>query len=107
MASPKIDFHRDSVVSESSRAAPNDRSRLVAFAVITAAFVTSRFAALNAGIFMHVHPDFVQLLDFPLLSSHLTQSIFYLHAQPPLLNLSLGIALKLFPHSYPIFFAVI
>jgi hypothetical protein len=80
---------------------------VVALAVITAAFVVSRFAALNAGIFMHVHPDFVQLLDFPLLSSHLTQSIFYLHAQPPLLNLSLGIGLKLFPTNYPIFFAVI
>ena len=105
--SSKIDLHRDSTVSESLRAAPNDRSRLVGLAVITAAFITSRLFALNAGIFMHVHPDFVQLLDFPLLSSHLTQSIFYLHAQPPLLNLTLGLALKLFPNSYPIFFAVI
>jgi hypothetical protein len=107
MSSPKIDFQREPVVPESSRAAPNDRSRLVAIAIITAAFVISRFAALNAGIFMHVHADFVQLLDLPLLSSHLTQSIFYLHAQPPLLNLTLGIALKLFPNSYPIFFAMI
>ena len=56
---------------------------------------------------MRVRPDFVQFLDFPLLSSHLAQSIFYLHSQPPMLNLLLGIALKLFPNSYQIFFAAI
>ena len=95
------------MVTESSRKAPTDRFRRVALAVITAAFVISRVAALQAGIFMHVHLGFVQLLDSRLLSSHLLQSIFYLHSQPPLSNLLLGIALKLFPNTYRLFFATI
>ncbi len=36
-----------------------------------------------------------QILDFDLLRNDLGQSIFYLHSQPPLLNLFLGIVLKL------------
>ena len=38
-----------------------------------------------------------QIVDFNLLRTHLTQSIFYLHSQPPLLNLFLGMVLKLTP----------
>jgi len=35
-----------------------------------------------------------QIVDVDLLKTHLTQSIFYLHSEPPLLNLSLGVVLK-------------
>jgi hypothetical protein len=38
-----------------------------------------------------------QIVDFDLLRTHLAQSIFYLHSQPPLLNLFLGLVLKLTP----------
>jgi hypothetical protein len=38
-----------------------------------------------------------QTVDFNLLRTHLAQSIFYLHSQPPLLNLFLGVVLKLTP----------
>lgn len=90
---------------DSSLETPHDSFRPIALAVILVAFAISRMAALDAGVFIHVRADFIQLVDFPLLSSHLLQSIFYLHSQPPLLNLLLGIALKLFPKDYPIFFA--
>jgi len=92
---------------ENSRPAPYDRFRPVALAVITVAFAISRLAMLSAGVLIQERPDFIQLLDFPLLSSHLLQSIYYLHSEPPLVNLLLGIGLKLFPHNYPLFFAVI
>jgi hypothetical protein len=40
---------------------------------------------------------FAQLLDPVLLRSRLAESLFYLHAQPPLYNLLTGIALKIAP----------
>jgi hypothetical protein len=39
----------------------------------------------------------IQYLDPQLLRTHLVQSVWYLHTQPPLYNLFLGIVLKLFP----------
>jgi len=41
-----------------------------------------------------------QVIDPQLLQHHLLQSLWYLHSQPPLYNLFLGITLKLFPASY-------
>ncbi|KAA2242505.1 hypothetical protein F0L74_08155 [Chitinophaga agrisoli] len=41
-----------------------------------------------------------QIIDPQLLQHHLLQSIWYLHSQPPLYNLFLGIVLKLFPLHY-------
>jgi hypothetical protein len=43
-------------------------------------------------------------LDPKLLRTDLLRSIFYLHQQPPLFNLYLGLILKLFPTAYPIAF---
>ena len=40
--------------------------------------------------------SFWQIVDPSLLKTHLLQSIWYLHAQPPLYNLLLGVALKVF-----------
>ena len=39
----------------------------------------------------------IQYLDPELLRTHLAQSVWYLHTQPPLYNLFLGTVLKLFP----------
>ena len=75
--------------------------RRVALIAIAAAFAISRILALSAGLRFRVPLDFHQFLDTKILSSHLLQSIYYLHYQPPLLNLALGIGAKLFPDSYP------
>ena len=43
---------------------------------------------------------FWQYLDVALLKGHLAESLLYLHSQPPLFNLFLGVVLKLFPGHY-------
>ena len=78
--------------------------RLLALIAIAAAFAISRILALSAGLRFRVPLDFHQFLDTNILSSHLLQSIYYLHYQPPILNLALGIGVKLFPDSYPLLF---
>lgn len=50
--------------------------------------------------------SFWQYLDMDLLKNNLMESLFYLHSQPPLFNLYLGVGLKLFPDSYLSFFHV-
>ncbi len=50
---------------------------------------------------------FWQYLDIELLRNNLAESLFYLHSQPPLFNLFLGLTLKLFPVSYEIVFQCI
>ena len=45
---------------------------------------------------------YYQFVDPQLLKHRLIESMIYLHVQPPGLNIYTGIALKLFPHSYPI-----
>ena len=71
-----------------------------------------RLALLLLGLFGLVHlayyrvglrfdgsplPYFFQFLDVNLLRHRLLESLFYLHSQPPLFNLYLGVVLKLFP----------
>lgn len=41
-----------------------------------------------------------QVLDPELLRSHLLESLYYLHSQPPGFNLFIGCVIKLFPHDY-------
>lgn len=47
---------------------------------------------------------FLHFLDPDLLQTRLIESVFYLHIQPPLLNLFTGLVLKAFPESYPAVF---
>jgi hypothetical protein len=63
-----------------------------------ALFAASRLAAWWAGVHFDATPlaSFWQIVDPTLLRTHLLQSIWYLHSQPPLYNLLLGIGLKLF-----------
>lgn len=70
--------------------------------LVAAAFIASRAAFYAAGVRFDTSPVsyFWQLLDPELLRRRLAQSLWYLHAQPPLFNLLLGIDLKLFPSHY-------
>ncbi len=70
-------------------------------------FVLSRFIY---SIYFNLNFDsqtidyYWQYLDPKLLREDLLRSIFYLHQQPPLFNLYLGLVLKLFPINYAIAF---
>ena len=67
--------------------------------LVAAVFVVSRAAAYIAGIRFDVSSldYFWQYLDPLLLKTRLLESVFYLHSQPPLFNLLLGVGLKLAP----------
>jgi hypothetical protein len=45
-------------------------------------------------------PEFEQYIDLPLLKHDLLRSLYFLHSQPPLYNLWLGVNVKLFPASF-------
>jgi len=64
-------------------------------------FVLSQTTYILAGIRFDDGPlvNFWQYLDPELLRHNLLESCFYLHSQPPLFNLFLGIVLKLFPRN--------
>ena len=66
---------------------------------LCAAFFATRFAYAKVGV--RFRDDtiqyFAQLLDPPLLQTRLLESLWHLHAQPPLFNFLTGIALKLSP----------
>jgi hypothetical protein len=66
-------------------------------ALIVLAFVLSRCLALWAGMRYLANEDvwLVQLLDLDILHHHLLRGLFHLHAQPPLLNLLIGVSLKI------------
>ena len=67
--------------------------------IILAVFIASRSVfSLMGGAFVASPLAFaMQYLDPALLKNDLLQSLFYLHAQPPLFNLMLGLVLKLSP----------
>jgi hypothetical protein len=88
-----------------SRAKP--RTETAAIITITTVLIVSRLIWVLEGGYFQVPFYWHQFLSSVLLSSRLLQSIFYLHSQPPLLDLSAGIGLKLFPHSYLTVFAMI
>ena len=72
------------------------------------AFVVSRIVYRMLGIQFDSSPLlwFWQILDPYLLTNHLTSSLLYLHTQPPLFNLLLGLFFKLFPGSLNVAFSV-
>jgi hypothetical protein len=77
--------------------------------VILSVFILSRLAFyLQGGAFIATPLAFaMQYLDPALLKTDLLQSLFYLHSQPPLFNLMLGLVLKMSPApalSYSILF---
>lgn len=73
---------------------------------LTLIFIISRVLFYIIGIRFDIDPIFWfhQILDLNLLRSSLSESIFYLHSQPPLFNLYIGLVLKIFPLFYSAFF---
>ena len=67
--------------------------------IILSVFILSRLVFyLQGGAFVSTPLAFaMQYLDPALLKTDLLQSLFYLHSQPPLFNLMLGLVLKLSP----------
>jgi len=67
--------------------------------VVFLAFVLSRVGYYAAGVRfdMSTLPQFFQFVAPALLKANLGQSLWYLHSQPPMFNLFLGIVLNLFP----------
>src|SRR5947199_143356 len=74
------------------------RSRLPLIFVVLA-FVASRGIAYAVGVRFNAGPlqCFFQVVDPDLLRTRLLESLFYLHSQPPLFNLILGLFLKVTP----------
>lgn len=70
--------------------------------LVTASFVVSRGAAYGAGVRFDAGTleDYWQFIDPVLLKTRLLESLFYLHSQPPLFNLLLGVVLKLAPDHF-------
>jgi hypothetical protein len=71
-------------------------------AAVVAVFAASRVCVALLGFRFDTRglPHAVQNVDPELLRTHLLQSIWYLHGQPPLWNLFEGLVLKLAPHSW-------
>jgi hypothetical protein len=67
-------------------------------------FALSRLGYYLAGVRFDARPilHYYQFVDPQLLKHRLIESMYYLHVQPPGLNIYAGIALKLFPRSYPL-----
>jgi hypothetical protein len=63
------------------------------------------YGLLGLGFDSTTFPGYMQFIDRELLASRLLESIWYLHAQPPLLNLFAGIGIKLFGTQADSFFA--
>ncbi len=66
---------------------------------LTFSFLASRLVFFGLGVRFDASPlgVFWQYLDPRLLEGDLLSSVFYLHSQPPLFNLFLGVVLKLSP----------
>ena len=65
------------------------------------AFAAAHAVFFAAGLRYHDKLDACwEYVDPQLLTTRLLESLFYLHAQPPLFNLFLGVVLKLFPGHY-------
>lgn len=88
-------------------AAPKHNSWLYLWAA--AVFIVSLFVARWLGIrFADNGIEFLyQYLDPQILRDDLLRGLYYLHAQPPLFNLFLGVVMKLFPEATTEAFAVI
>jgi hypothetical protein len=82
------------------------RSEYTAPILLGTIFIISRILYFKAGL--RFDADTItrtwHFIDNYLLKNDLWRSIFYLHTQPPLMNLLTGIGLQLFPKSYAVIF---
>jgi len=93
-------------VQDSAQTRSPGRSELLAAAVLTVVFLASRAVFWTLGVRFDASTltSYLQYLDPVLLRADLLRSVYYLHNQPPLFNLFLGVVLKLFPESYAVAF---
>lgn len=77
-------------------------------AIAVGAYIASRILLHLIGVRFDASPlaYYHQYLDPDLLRFDLVRSIVYLHTQPPLFNLFLGVILKVFPHHAALAFAI-
>jgi hypothetical protein len=75
---------------------PRRRSSRAPLVAVAAAFAVTRLAAYAAGVRFDARKltDGTQLADVDLLHHHLAETVWWLHGQPPLYNLFLGVVLK-------------
>jgi hypothetical protein len=83
--------------------------RRAPYLFLAVVFAVSRIAYSLAGVRFDTRPifQFFQFIDPELLKHRLLESLYYLHVQPPALDLYAGIVLKLFPESYAAVFHAI
>ncbi len=77
-----------------------DRAAIYGFVALVFAASELLARALGIRFAWETLGTLYQYLDPALLEFDLGRSLFYLHAQPPLFNLALGLLLKLFPASF-------
>jgi len=77
-------------------------------ALLVVLYALSRALYSLAGVRFAGNTFFLgwQFIDLELLKHDLWRSLFYLHSQPPLLNLFTGLTLQLFPEGYSQFFQI-
>jgi hypothetical protein len=78
---------------------PVNDPRRPAIAAVLMAFVLSRLVAFAAGMRFDSRKlvDAKQIADLRLLHHHLAESLWWMHGQPPLYNLYVGVVVKAFP----------
>ena len=75
-----------------------EEKKLKIFFIIVSSYLISRIIIYYLGI----NPDHIilsnmwQVLDLKLLNQHFLSSIYYLHYQPPLWNIIIGLIVKTF-----------
>jgi hypothetical protein len=79
-----------------------ERKALTPLLAVVSAFITSRILYDQAGIHFlgDTYLRYWQFIDTHLLQKDLWRSIFYLHSQPPLMNLITGMVLQGFPETH-------
>ena len=75
--------------------------------VVAGLFAASRllYAALGLQYDSSTFPGYMQFIDPELLANRLLESLWYYHANPPLLNFFAGVGIKLFAGGADVFFA--
>jgi hypothetical protein len=88
---------------------PLEKSNVNAISRIVSVFTVSRIIFFLLGVRFDITPltQALQLIDPRLLKTRFLESIFYLHSQPPLFNVFVGIILKVFPQCYIAVFSII
>lgn len=85
------------------------RRKFLAPLVLGVIFILSRWLYARAGVRFDAdtYTWVWHFIDAELLKHDLWRSIFYLHTQPPLMNLLTGVSLQLFPKTYGLVFQAV